>query len=73
MKIFSEIQPVNTLFNTGDNTVYTSIQFTTPADRTLISGEGGSAVIRSTADGLREVNNNQSVPNRRLLYDSSKN
>lgn len=73
MKIFSEIQPVNTLFNTGDNTVYTSIQFTTPADRTLISGEGGSAVIRSTADGLREVDNNQSVPNRRLLYDSSKN
>lgn len=72
-KIFSDINPVNTLFNTGDNFVYSSIRFTTPADRYISSEEeGGTKLISSTADGIREIDDNQYVYNRRLLYDSSK-
>jgi hypothetical protein len=74
MKIFSSINRVNTLFNTGDNSVYTSIEFTTPQDRYVDDElEGGSAVIKSTVDGIQEFDNNQYIYNRRLLYDSSKN
>jgi hypothetical protein len=75
LKIFSnDVNSVNTLFNTGDTAVYTSIEFTTPFAQAIVSEdvfEGGRRLFRSTVNALLEIDNNQYVYNRKLLYDSN--
>jgi hypothetical protein len=73
----SNVSPYVNLYNNGDDKVFSTLRIGIPGDRLSTGGEGGNAVLRSTADNLREsyVSSGNTLyrRNRSLITDVSKN
>lgn len=73
----SNVSPYINLYNNGDDTVFATLRIGTPSNRIAVGGEGSNALLRSTADNLREsyvsAGNVLQRRNRSILVDTTQN